>query len=240
MKKIISVLVFCIVCFPCSCQERIDRVDLVYVDSSDVIESAIGWCYNDLDGKWVDNSNCIVPYKDESGKISSYAYTEFWAFAKYKEQRFNSIRVKKCLFYGEYYYVVIVNRWEWEREEIWNRERLDFDYKYEKYRKDYCYLLSVGEYDALFNLTEYPLVIRAICEHDVSDWERVDGRAKEVEFLSSCLERRGGGRNEGFIPLIKGYKSSEGKIRFIFGSYIPDIKECYFEISEEEWNKLKI
>lgn len=231
MKKIISVLVFCIVCFPCSCQERVDRVDLVYVDSSDVIDSATGWCYNNVHGKWVDNINCIYPSKCESGQ--SYGI-------RYKEQRFNSIRVKKCLFYGKVYYVVIVNRWEWEQEKKWNREKLEYEYKYEKYREDYCYLLSGEEYDALFNLTGYPVEIQAICEDDVSDWMRVNGMATEVEVFSSYLERMDGERIVGGISLITAYKSSEGKIRFIFGSYIPDIKDCYFEISEAEWNKLKI
>ncbi len=195
MKKIIYAFVCCIFSTICFCQERINRENIHFLEESGIITTATGWKYNEVQGKWIDNKNCI---------------SDSWVD---DINRFTSIQIKTFLYDEKKYYIFIKST----------------------INKNEFYILKKEEYERLFTLTNQSRCIYGaffVCDSSASEEEITYHITKEIYKI---LYRRIG---DCFIDI---YKATDGNIRFLFHqTWGARIYNAYFEITEDEWLKLKI
>lgn len=201
-----------------SAQSRINSETITYHKESDYITEATGWCINSS-GIWVGNKNLI--YTSESPRILKLGLSE---------QNFIKMNSASFFYEGKKYYVINVYKYrgsyileEWTSNKIRDvfifTER-DFN-KLRKFKK--TLKLVTNKHKMLFNDSE--------------------------ELLKSAFNSSFGSKYH-----FRVYRSDEGKIRFLlpqskYYAYdsrvirnnrycFDDIESSYFEISEEEFNKL--
>lgn len=208
-------------------QQRIDKPNLQFEQSSQIIVQADGWCLNAY-GKWIKNNNlvCAMAAKTSAEKL---------VLSCDEHQSFIDIQSKTINVYDSVTYHVLIIR------------RYVGHYKYPAIEQGFYtsiqtegYIFSIEEFAKLENLTD-----SIKCQYI----GKVDCECTSNEFIG-LLENKLSSNYESYrfcyFPVMK---SIEGKIRF----YIPDcflgrnvlhpdpnFNQSYFETSIDNFNKLFI
>lgn len=248
MKKILVAILAVVAVMSSGAQERVNKQQNDFIESSDILTSAIGWEYNETIGEWIDYDKCICydkSYKDKYKILCNSSYQ------KSNYSNFESIQVKSMLYEDSIYYVIIVKKW-------------DGSYKYPAIQEDWMeykvtdyYVVTKQQYDQLFNISNNILIIKGYKTtksryNDTPENIFVDNMIKDYKKYSTDTYLN---KSE---PVLILYKSTDNNIRFRFNdgksfiftkikmSYIRgdnwkltfDNFDGYFEISENNFNKI--
>lgn len=221
MKKIIFILVALLATtFTSYAQDRVNGVNYNFNSYSKQVTNIVGWCFNYNEEKWIDNSNFIFLEKKPS---------------YYNDKRLscgvNSVQVRTFQYNEKLHYVLIIS---------FNSGR----YRYPSIQEDWydfveykVYHLTKEEYDFIVNPTEYRCFdIPCVKYHNYYGDYNNNRVIREV--IANNKYSMGG------FAITK-YKNV---IRFIYrnthNDYDWDTNKLmwvkYFEVSVDEWNKLKI
>ncbi|AWH86169.1 hypothetical protein HYN59_14095 [Flavobacterium album] len=242
MRKIIMMLSFALCTVAINAQERIDRPDLKFEKSSQVLTEATGWIYNKSSGKWMENLNTITTDKPYSDSKRAIEYMR-----SRSSSTFNKLQIKTITYNNTPYYILVMERWAGS-------------YKYPSIQKDwqtgirnYAYIISEEEYNKLRNIQNS---IEVLVEGDVYIYEydetklldeiqneliKID-QQKALETPKKKKQKNEEKKGRKMLFLVT--KSTEGQIRFklpmtIYGS-APDFSQEYYETAPENFSKLII
>ena len=114
MKKVFCTFLICIFCTIVFGQERVNRENIHFLKEGGIITTATGWKYNEVQGKWIDNKNCISKNKVNDSLIYKLNFYD----------QFKSIQIKSISYEGNDYYILQVadfnqnyNNWILTKEE---------------------------------------------------------------------------------------------------------------------------
>lgn len=226
MKKILVAILVVIGVMSGSAQERVNGFVNYYTNQSQILKKAIGWAYNTSNGQWVSHKNMLSPFKMCSAM--SWGYYD----------NFNKIQIKQITYNDTNYYAVFIRY-------------TGGAYKYPYIEEDFyqiseVYIMLINEenYNKLFDLDNNIYDIKGLKVYcgvllNDNDQDMYKYVLSKIQYLK-----------EEFLlkTFLKIYKSRDEKIRFLI-----DMKDCriiikntndidqrYYEVSEDEWNKLKI
>lgn len=102
MKKILVTILVVVGVMSVNAQERVNRQNVDFIESSEILTSAIGWSYNGTIGEWVDYNNCICYDKSFKDKYKILCNS---SYQKVTIQILN--RFKLNLFYTKIQYITL-------------------------------------------------------------------------------------------------------------------------------------
>jgi hypothetical protein len=218
MKKILILLYILFSSSIIKAQDRNNEIQYEFENNSELITNIIGWRFNKSEGVWVHNQNFI------SLKSNSYL----------KDKRFgksaNSIQIKTYLYNKEIRYVLIIsfNGGHYTYPEI-HHDWVD-------YIEYMVFSLTKEQLDIILNPEDYTSFTLP-CITYYNYWEK----RSENWIIRSVIESNKSLYRTKTLT-IKRWKDV---IRFCYFDYKSDfddllMKSEYFEVSINEWNKLKI
>jgi hypothetical protein len=222
MKKyLLFVISFLILPFTSFGQDRIDETSYCFNKNSNKITNIIGWSFNENEGKWVSNPNFINSEK------------------KWNDKRFstgcNSIQISSFIENGVTNYVLIVsyNGGHYTYPSIHSDWNNYIEYK--------VFLLSKERYELITNINdETSFCVPCITYNNWYDKKTENYIIRQI--LSALKSYRKGFTSFMGEFMVMRYKDV---IRFMYDNdnvyrQYEHKKNNYFEISIEEWDKLKI
>lgn len=213
MKKILILLYILFSSIIIKAQDRNNEIPYKFENSSDLVTDIIGWKFDNSEGIWVHNQNFI--------SLISSPYLKYDRFSK----RANSIQIKTYLYNKEIRYVLIISfNCGHYRNHNWvdyieyivfslTKEQLDIILNPEDYKS---FTLPCITYDNYLAKRSENWIIRSIIEGNKSYWTKILTIKRWKDVIRFCYFDD----NSVFNDLL--------------------MKSEYFEVSINEWNKLKI
>lgn len=212
-------------------QERVNREKLVFKEKSLVLNNAIGWQYNSTLGEWIDYLNIIDD--DKSYKVQNNNKKEPY-LASRNPQNFISIQTKVVSYKNEFYFVLLVEKWD-------GHYTYPTIYKdWQHYKKTFGYIFTEKEFSKLTKINKEALIKTNDYIFLGSNLEKFN-ESTFLDILQSYLENRSNYNNPIIFPV---YKSDKGLIRF----YLPysidwnekghDFTKKYFETDSSNFFKI--
>lgn len=109
MKKILIVLTLILGTLVTNSQDRVNRSKISFDQSSEILNTSIGWKYNETLGEWVDYENVI---SDDTKYKGEYKSLQGMYMKSYSVFNFNFLQIKTISFNGKKYYVFITNEFK--------------------------------------------------------------------------------------------------------------------------------
>ena len=228
MKKIVF-FVFAILAsvFTSFGQDRIDEVSYSFNNESELINNITGWCFNEQEGKWFGNANCI------KGKKVGYV----------QDKRFctniKSIQIKTFENNGVTNYVLIIayNGGHYRYPSIYEDWKGYIEYQ--------VYSLTKDEYETIISPNVYHDFTLPYITYN-NYWERKTDNYVIREIIRNNINIKTKGTRSILSNLGElSIKCYNDVIRFNYdmGGYRwwdKSLEKEYFEIPFTEWEKLKI
>ncbi len=217
MRKTAMALVLCLISTMCFAQGDV----IYYSNQSEVLDNITGWSCNKYNGKWTDNKNIISLDKCD---VASEEYKS--GLIQSKVPNIIDMQAKSVVYNGDEYYCIIVKYWSGE----WENPATEKDWIVKQ--SVCCGYLKKADYENLFKLSTKVTDFRANSEVPISE----NGISKDD--FSNIVKSM----NIKYPPVfLRACKSKTGTIKFYVKPTLSyNITLQYFEVSEEEWNKLKI
>lgn len=213
MKKILILLYILFSSSIINAQDRNNEVQYKFENSSDLVTDIIGWKFDNSEGIWVHNQNFI--------SLISSPYLKYDRFSK----RANSIQIKTYLYNEEIRYVLIIS---FNDRHYRNHNLVD-------YIEYMIFSLTKEQLDIILNPEDYTLFTLPYITYN-NYW----AKRSENWIIRSVIENNKSSYRIKTLT-IKRWKDV---IRFCYFDYKSDfndllMKSEYFEVSINEWNKLK-
>ena len=219
MKRILLFYIFLISVEVLFCQERKSIPKMQFEKSSQILNYALGWCFDSDDtGGWISYVNAICIVKHPKVKQPFLLSPKEMSFVG---SSFNSLQMKTFQFGDSTYYILLVDRWTGAFE----YPAIGEGWSYYKVVKGY--LFNENEYKKLLNI-KGKVVLKAFGTCDQSE---ASGHSNILVALrvvmNTGISMYSGNGDGNIFPILK---TNEGKIRF----YLPDFEASYNKMDFEK------
>ena len=233
MKKLLLLLFFGLL-FQVNAQSRVNRAKLSFNSSSEILDKAMGWKYNNELGEWVGYDNVI---SDDKKYQTDYKSLQGGYMMSKVEQNFLNIQTKSVIVKDKTYYVVMVEKYEgrYEYPSIYE------DWYY--WKQTNGYIFTKDEYSKLLNFENEVSIETNLFVELGSSYEKYD-ESKFIALIQTELNSYKSNYSKKYsFPVIKTTTENEEVIRFYlpenFSSYSkPNFENKYFETSISDFNKI--
>ena len=216
-------------------QDRTNRSKLSFLQSSEILNSSIGWQYNETLGEWIDYDNTIDDEKNYKDKYKSLQGSYQMSNNSFK---FNSLQIKTLTFEDKKYYVLIHDKWTGK-------------YEYPSIRQDWKVFKQIDglifdekEYQNLMNyntINFYCVVEYSLKYEDYNETKFLDLIQTELSKPKDSYDRKYGSKWGMLIT-----KTKDNKVRFLTPTILDlivkyktyDFTKMYFETDMNNFNKL--